>query len=153
MFEEKVMTLLREVLEENPNLFLIDFKVSPDQKIQVIIDGDQGVSVQDCMTVSRHIEHNLDREETDFALEVSSAGATTPLQHQRQFQKNVGRKLQVKAQAEKLEGTLESADDNGITLSWKAREPKPVGKGKVTVEKKQTIAYHDIEEAKVKIVF
>ncbi len=153
MFEEKVAVLLDEALEENQALFLIDFKVTPDNKITVTIDGDNGVSVQDCMNVSRHIEHSLDREETDFALEVSSAGATAPLQHQRQFKKNLGRRLQVRTNGEKIEGMLESADDTAIILSWKAREPKPIGKGKVTVEKKQTIAYQDIEEAKVKIVF
>ena len=48
---------------------------------------------------------------------------------------------------------LVEADEDKIVLNWKAREPKPIGKGKVTVDKTATISYKDIKEAKVKIVF
>ena len=67
-----------------------------DNQIKVIIDGDNGVLVEDCMFVSRAIEHNLDREEEDFSLEVASAGAASPLTHTRQYIKNIGRTLEVK---------------------------------------------------------
>ena len=153
MFEERVAQLLDEALAQRNHLFLIDMTISPDRRITVTLDGDQGVTVQDCIDVSRHIEHNLDREEVDFALEVASAGATAPLQHPRQYKKNVGRKLEVKTAEGKTQGTLESADEEKILLTWKAREPKPVGKGKITVEKRLEVPYSDIEEAKVKIVF
>ena len=55
-----------------------------------------GLPLKDCMKVSRAIEHNLDREEEDFSLEVASAGATSPLVLPRQYTKNIGRKLKVK---------------------------------------------------------
>ena len=96
MREEVVKRLIEEALEENPSLFLIEFEIKGDNQILVVIDGDQGVSVNDCIAVSRKIEHNLDREEEDFSLEVTSAGATSPLQLARQYQKNLGRKLEVK---------------------------------------------------------
>ena len=105
------------------------------------------------MFISRAIEHNLDREEHDFSLEVASAGATSPLVHVRQYIKNKGRKLQVKTANEIIEGTLEDVTENEITLHWKAREPKPIGKGKITVEKHRDIVYKDIVEAKVMIKF
>ena len=60
-----------------------------------MIDGDNGVLVEDCMFVSRAIEHNLDRETEDFSLEVSSVGATTPLVHKRQYKKHIGRILKI----------------------------------------------------------
>src|SRR5690554_7210025 len=75
MLEEEVKQLLQDALDENPSLFLIDLKIDSSNKIQVILDGDNGVSLNDCIAVSRAIEHNLDREEEDFALEVMSAGA------------------------------------------------------------------------------
>ena len=75
-FKSKVKELLEQGLAEHPTLFLIDFSVGSDNKINVVIDGDEGVSLQDCINVSRSIEHNLDREEQDFSLEVASAGAT-----------------------------------------------------------------------------
>lgn len=135
MQKELVKELLNKALDENESLFLIDFEIKSDNQIFVVIDGDKGVSVNDCIDVSRAIEHNLDREEEDFSLEVTSAGVAAPLLIPRQFKKNIGRKLAVKLKEEAIEANLEDADEEEITLRWKAREPKPVGKGKVTVKK------------------
>jgi len=153
MLKEEVRRLLEEALEENPSLFLIDFEIKADSQILVIIDGDKGVSVNDCIEVSRKIEHNLDREEQDFSLEVTSAGAASPLEIPRQYKKNIGRKLSVKTTEELIEANLENATDEEITLKWKTREPKPVGKGKVTVKKEAVLKYAEIVEAKVMITF
>jgi ribosome maturation factor RimP len=154
MMRAKVAKLLEEVLEENKSLFLIDLSISQDNKITVILDGDLGVTVEDCMTVSRAIEHNLDREEVDFSLEVMSAGVSEGLKIPRQFTKNIGRTIKVKTTGDlKLEGELTEVGDNAITLVWKAREPKPVGKGKVTVEKEAVVSFEDIIEAKVLVKF
>ncbi|SHG66694.1 ribosome assembly cofactor RimP [Flagellimonas flava] len=153
MLKEKVTSLLDKALEEHPSLFLIDFTMGSDNTIRVVLDGDQGVNLQDCMNISRAIEHNLDREDEDFSLEVTSAGATSPLELPRQYKKNIGRKLAVKTEDKELEGTLTEATTDTITLEWKAREPKPVGKGKVTVQKKEVIPFSDIHKAKVILKF
>lgn len=78
-FEEKVKKLLDEALEADNSLFLIDFSIGQGNVIKVVIDGDNGVSINDCISVSRAIEHNLDREEEDFSLEVTSYGISLPL--------------------------------------------------------------------------
>ncbi|MEX0290438.1 MAG: ribosome assembly cofactor RimP [Flavobacteriaceae bacterium] len=153
MFKDKVKELLEEALAQNEALFLIDFSVSPNNMIHIVLDGDQGVSLQDCIKISRAIEHNLDREDTDFSLEVTSAGATSPMLLPRQYQKNIGRKLKVKTGASIVEGNLTEVSEEYIVLAWKAREPKPVGKGKITVQKQQEIAFSEIEEAKVVLKF
>lgn len=153
MFKTTVKELLNKALEERTDLFLIEMTISEDNRIKIVIDGDKGVSVEDCMFISRAIEHNLDREETDFALEVASAGATAPLVNNRQYNKNIGRTLEVKTTSDNIEGILKDVSDEGISLEWKVREPKPVGKGKVTVKKQAVIAYSDIVEAKVMIKF
>ncbi|TXK73299.1 ribosome assembly cofactor RimP [Mesonia sp. HuA40] len=153
MKQEIVAGLIEEALAENPSLFLIDLSIQADNQIQVVIDGDQGVSVNDCIAVSRKIEHNLDREEEDFSLEVTSAGVTAPLQLPRQFKKNLGRKLKVTTEEGVLEGNLDQVEDDKILLSWKAREPKPVGKGKHTVNKEVWVPLEEIKEAKVMITF
>lgn len=153
MQKELVKDLLNKALDEKESLFLIDFEMKADNQILVIIDGDTGVSVNDCIDVSRAIEHNLDREEEDFSLEVTSAGVSAPLLIPRQFKKNIGRKLAGETKDEAIEANLEDANEEEITLHWKAREPKPVGKGKVTVKKEAVIAYSDIVEAKVMITF
>jgi ribosome maturation factor RimP len=154
MMREKVAELLENALEENKSLFLIDLNISEDNQIRVILDGDKGVTVEDCIAVSRAIEHNLDREEYDFSLEVMSAGVSEPLTLPRQYKKNIGRNLKIKTKTgEKLEGELTAATEDSFTLTWSAREPKPVGKGKVTVQKEATLPYKDIMEAKVMITF
>ena len=76
MFKDTVAELLEQSLQKRSDLFLIDFEIIDGNKIRIVIDGDSGVLVEDCMYVSRAIEHNLDREEQDFSLEVSSAGVT-----------------------------------------------------------------------------
>ena len=149
MFKDRVKTLLDDALNDDKSLFLIDFSVGADYGIKVVLDGDSGVSLADCMKVSRAIEHNLDRDQYDFSLEVTSAGAASPLTMPRQYPKNIGRKLKVKTQKETLEGNLTEATATGIVLQWKTREPKPVGKGKHTVKKEAKIDFSDIVEAKV----
>lgn len=153
MFVNTVKELLQGALDERQDLFLIDFTVVNGNAISVVIDGDEGVKMGDCMFVSRAIEHNIDRDEYDFSLDVASAGATAPLTMPRQFYKNVGRVLEVKTNDKQYEGLLVNATETGIDLEWKTRELKPVGKGKVTVKKKETLNYSDIKEAKVVIKF
>ncbi|NRA92371.1 MAG: ribosome assembly cofactor RimP [Psychroserpens sp.] len=154
MFREKVKQLLDDGLKQREDLFLIDFDVLGDNSIKIVIDGDQGVLVEDCMFLSRAIEHNLGREEQDFSIEVLSAGATSPLVNKRQYKKNVGRFLKVKtSENETIEGKLSEATEDTILLEWKTREPKPVGKGKVTVNKQAELSYDDIAKAQVIIKF
>ena len=141
-------------MKKRPDLFLIDFEILDGNKIRIVIDGDEGVFVEDCIYVSRTIEYNIDREDHDFSLEVSSAGANTPLIKARQYQKHIGRTLKlVTSDKQKYEAVLTATKEKHIVLEWKAREPKAIGKGKVTVCKRATIAYQDIEKAQIKLVF
>ena len=152
--EKIVRELLDAAFEERPDLYLIKLDIATGNVIKVIIDGDQDVTVSDCIFVSRAVEHQLDRDEHDFSLEVTSAGVGKPLKHYRQFVKNIGRTLEITDRDKGKEtGVLQGADENQVTIKWKAREPKPIGKGKVTVEKELTIPYEEIKQAKVVITF
>jgi len=154
MDKTKIINLLDQALIENPALFLIDLKFLPDNKIYVEVDGDNGIALTECIRISRAIEHNLDREEEDFSLEVTSPDIANPLKVKRQYLKNVNRILQVKlTNNSTVEGKLLNVDEESVTLEWKAREPKPIGKGKITVVKKAIIPFADILEAKVKVIF
>ena len=152
-FKEKVNALITEALVEKPSIFLIDLTISDSFKISVGLDGDNGVALQDCIDVSRAVENNLDREEQDFSLEVASVGVGSPLKMTRQYKKNVGRTLIVTTNNEKIEAELVEANDVFIILSWEAREPKKIGKGKETVQKEQQIPYTEIKEAIVTVTF
>ena len=153
-FKNKVQELLDVALAERPELFLVDLSINEANKISINLDGDQGVNLQDCIDISRTIENNLDREEQDFSLEVASAGVSSPLKFVRQYKKNIGRTLRVKtSSSENLEAKLVAADEEKISLEWQAREPKKIGKGKETVQKKVDILYENIKEAIVIVSF
>ena len=80
------------------------------------------MKVEDCMAVSRGIEHNLDREEEDFSLEVLSAGVSEPLTEWRQYKKNVGRGIELKLEnGDKREGTLIAVAEETLTIEEKVR--------------------------------
>lgn len=153
MDSSKVKQLIDEAIAENPSLFLIDWKITPDDKIIILADGDEGLSVEEIVRISRHVEHNLDREECDFALEVSSPGVGSNLTMPRQFTKNVGRILEATLDDKVMEGEIVEADEEGVTIFWEAREPKPIGKGKITVEHEEKINYADIKKAIIKVTF
>jgi len=81
-------------LKDSP-LFLLDVIIRKGNRILVTIDGDQGVSIADCAKLSRYIESRLNREEEDFELQVSTAGADSPLKLKRQYPGHCGRTLEV----------------------------------------------------------
>lgn len=138
----------------NSKLFVTGIKIGADNHINVFIDGDEGVTIKDCVALSRAIEGSLDRERDDFALDVSSHGATTPLVLPRQFKRHVGRDFEIKlVNGEKAEGTLISCDNDKLALEYSTRENKTVGKGKVTVVKQQEVPFSEIKEAKIKLKY
>ncbi|MFQ3305741.1 MAG: ribosome maturation factor RimP [Polaribacter sp.] len=153
MDQTAVKATVEEALALNESLYLIELSISVNNKVQVVVDGDNGVSLSETMRISRAINDNFDREVEDFSLEVSTPDIAHPLKIKRQYIKNLNRILKIKTVEDELEGTLVAADEDKIVLQWKAREPKEIGKGKVTVEKTATLEYNEIKEAKVKILF
>ena len=153
-FRKKIEELLNEFLDTRKDLFLIDLKFSAGDDITVILDGDSGVTLQDCLDASRAVEFNMDREEHDFSLQVMSAGLSEPLATPRQFNKNLGRDIEVLlTDSSEIEGELSKVDDEKITLILRYRKPKEVGKGKVDVEEEKEIPYSEIKKALVAIKF
>lgn len=153
-FKTQVENLLTKSLDENPDLFLINLTITIDNRIRVILDSDKSVSLKDCVKVSRDIEHNLDRDLTDFGIEVSSVAANEPLINTRQYFKNIGRKLSVNdLDGNKYEGILKSVNESEIGIEWKQRQPKKIGKGKETVTINKTLSYSRIAQSKVVLKF
>lgn len=154
-FKTEVNRLISEFLEARPDLFLVELKISAASDIIAILDGDNGVTLQDCLDASRAIEFNMDREEHDFSLQVMSAGLSEPLGNPRQFKKNFGRSIEVllTGEEEKIEGELVSVDEEKIVLRLEYRRPKLIGKGKEDVVEDREIPYSEIKKALVVIKF
>jgi len=99
------------------DIFLVGVNVDNNNKIVVHIDTPEGISIDDCVRVSRELEGKLDREREDFALEVSSPGLDAPFRVFEQYRKNVGKNITVvRKDGEKLEGVLKDLDEKGIVL-------------------------------------
>jgi len=150
---ETVQQVIQEILSDRKDLFVVKNEISENLDIKLTIDGDDLVNIKDCIEISRNIEQALDRDKFDFSIKVQSPGADEPLIYPRQYKKHVGRKLKLKTATETIEGNLVKVTDQGVELTWKAREKKPVGKGKVTVKYEKTIPFKAIEKANIKLTF
>lgn len=150
---ERVESLVHEALKEQ-GAFLVELSISSDNRIQLEADHPEGFTLAMIAGVSRHLEHNLDREEEDFALEVSSPGVGEPLKVKEQYVKNVGRPVKLRLQdGSEIKGELEKFENEILTLSWKARVPKEKGKGKHTVVQKKEVPLSEVKETRLEIRF
>lgn len=157
MIEQKIKELLEAKFEEEEfkDCFLIEIEIKGEQRLEVFLDSDEGLSFGKCQRISRYLEAHLDEEKwlgEKYTLEVSSPGVRRPLKFQRQFPKHVGRKLEVKTKAgDKVEGKLTEVTDEHIILFWKERIKE--GKKKKNVEFEREIPFDEIDKAIVKISF
>ncbi|MDR2042663.1 MAG: ribosome assembly cofactor RimP [Tannerella sp.] len=145
MIEKDIIVHLAEAHLATSECYLVEVSVTPDNRIVVEIDHDTAVGIDDCAALSRYIEKQLDRDAEDFDLEVGSTGISTPFKIVRQYVKNRGNEVEMQLlNGEKLTGTLQAADEQGVTLAL-VREVKPEGaKRKVKVLEERRYAYSEI---------
>ena len=150
--EKRVKELVEEKIADKPNLFIVDIKMHPNGKLIILLDGDNGIGIDECAQVSRHVGFHLEEEnviETAYNLEVSSPGIDYPLSSPRQYAKNVGRSLGIKMKdGAKREGTLTGLTEDAITIEEKVKE-----KGKKAQVIESVIPMDQITETKVLISF
>ena len=154
--KERITSLIDERIQElEKDLYVVDMTISSSNVIRVELDRvDGNVAVEDCMSVSRNIEHNLDREVEDFELHVSSAGLDKPFRHENQYRKNIGKRVKVKMHdASKYEGELIEYTSNEIKLSDKVKKKIEGKKKKEWVEEIYTLEMKSIKETKIVISF
>ena len=73
ILKQTIESIAQEHLQ-GTDLSLVEVTVSEDNDIEVIITRESGVSIDDCVALSRFIESKLDRDKEDFSLMVGSAG-------------------------------------------------------------------------------
>lgn len=154
MIQEKVIRELAEERLATFNGYIVDLKIGAGNEIKILIDSDESVSISQCMSVSRNVEHNLDREIEDFSLEVSSAGLDQAFKHIRQYYKNVGRDVKViPIDGKVIEGKMISADEDSIVVVTRFKERIEGRKAKHWVETEYSFKYDEIKETKIIIGF
>jgi ribosome maturation factor RimP len=154
--KETIIALAQERIDElNNGTFLIDVVINPGNKIFVEIDNMQtGVAIKDCVSVSRNIEHNLDREMEDFELEVASPGLTKPFKVFKQYEKNIGKEVNVAlSPIGSIEGILVEATTEYIKLETTEKVKVEGKKKKELVTTITEIPFNQIKETKVILSF
>ncbi|HLG03838.1 MAG TPA: ribosome assembly cofactor RimP [Bacteroidia bacterium] len=151
--QEFIRKLAGEKLKDSDS-WLVDVQVSPLNRIRISIDSFQGVSIEQCVAMSRWIEGNLDRAAEDFELEVTSPGLDQPFRVTQQYEKNLGKEVEVKkTDGTKITGKLLEYNDNELTIEQQSKEKLEGKKGKKLVMRKLTIPRGDIRETRLVIKF
>ena len=136
---ENISALVEQHIQ-GTDIFVVDVVVNSGNAIRVHVDRPEGISIDECVGISRFLNAELDRDVEDFSLEVSSPGALAPFKVKQQYEKNVGRKIEVLfADGTRIDGKLEQVREEGIVLKVKGQD--------------RDIAYTDIKKAKAVISF
>lgn len=151
--KDLIKNIVEDYLIDKP-IFLVDIAIRPGNIIVVEIDSEDGVGIDDCVILSKHIESQLDREAEDFELEVGSAGITSPFKIPRQYQKNIGNEVEVLTKSgQKHSGILKENDDTSFKITV-TKLVKPEGaKRKVEIEEELSFGYEDVKYTKYLIRF
>lgn len=155
--KEKIKELTQASLT-NPAHFLVDVIVSKHKpmKFTVILDGDNGITIDDCASVSRSVNNSLESlVEDQYSLEISTPGLDHPLKLRRQYEKNKGRKLKVHLTSKAIVlGTLQQIEGEKMMIEAEVKEGLPAGKaGKKIETKAMEIPFAEIEKAFVTVSF
>ncbi|WP_353720837.1 ribosome maturation factor RimP [Dyadobacter sp. 676] len=156
--KEHLESLLAPLLEDG-DCFLVDIVIKPSrlsQKVTILVDSDEGITIQQCTSISRRLAKQLEELEIfkdAYTLEVSSPGLDQPLLLPRQYKKNVGRNLKISLKSgEVLQGTLTDAGEDSITVQL----PAPKKKAKTPVDEAslvRQIGLDEIAKALIEISF
>ncbi|MEI8202504.1 MAG: ribosome assembly cofactor RimP [Bacteroidota bacterium] len=145
-------TIIENLINEHlsgSDKFLVECNLKPSNLIMVFIDSDSKILIDDCIQLSRYVEHKLNRDDEDFELNVSSAGLDQPFKLIRQYKKNIGKAVDVKLKTGlKHTGILLNANENQIEL-----QAFPEKKKSKTPLHNLIIPFEEINETKIKIIF
>lgn len=148
--KDRIQSLIEEHITGTEK-FLVELSVSSKGEIKVLMDGDDGFNIADCISLNKHLEYNLDRDKEDFSIEVSSYGIGKPLVLPRQYTKNKGRLVEVRLKSgEMIEGRLLDADTFNVELERIIPKKRRVNNIKTENLK---ISYTDIDSTIIKVEF
>lgn len=146
--KDKILDLINDMIEIK-EVFVVSLDVSPTNKITLLIDHMNGINIKNCIEFSRVIESNLDRDQEDYELEVSSPGLGSPFLVANQYRKNIGREVEVlQKDGISKKGILILADDNTFAIE-EEKKIRIAGQKKKQLFKERTdYSYHDINTVK-----
>ena len=151
--KEQIKTLIQDELDGS-DCFVVELEVGEGNTISIEVDSLVGITVQECMSFSRAVENNLDREVEDFELKVSSPGLDKPFRVKEQYQKNIGRNVKViPVEGNVVKGELKEVNADDIMVEYTVKERIEGRKKKETIIKQEKINFNNIKETTVIISF
>lgn len=133
---------------EGTDIFIVEIKVTPDNKVTVELDSTGGMDIETCTRISAAIEAAVDREVEDYELEVGSAGLTSPLKVPAQYVKNIGNNLEVLTKDGcKLKGRLVEVSGSDFTLEIERKVKEPGAKRPTLVAEPITLSMDQVKKA------
>lgn len=149
--------IVNQVIDEylqGSELYLVDLKITQDNRVQIEIDAFKGVSLDDCIGLNRFIESKIDREIEDYELEVSSAGLTEPFKVLKQYEKNLGKEVEVlTTEGKKMTGVISQVAEDQFGLTIEKSMKQDGAKRKTTVKEELLLSYKNIKTTKLIIRF
>lgn len=154
MIDKNKVTALAEEWLAGKEYFLCDITISPDDRILVEIDQKDGVWIEDCVALSRHIEEGLDRDTEDFELEVGSAGLGQPFKVQQQYAIHEGDPVETQlSDGHKYCGKLTQVTDTTFTVVCTEKVKAEGDKRPHMEEVAHTMRYDEVAWTKYHIEF
>ena len=149
MIETKKIIEAAERHLEGSDMFVVECTSTPGNEIELTIDSDTSVGIDACAELSRAVEAQFDRDEEDFSLTVASAGIGSELKCLRQYRKLVGSTVEVLLTSGiKVLAKLDTADDQGITLSYEEKQAVEGKKRKQLVTVTRRYGFGEIKSAR-----
>jgi len=154
MIAKETVNQIVESFLSGTDYYPVDVKITPDNRISVEIDSFEGVSIDFCAELNRHIQSVLGTEIDEYELEVSSAGLTEPFKVKKQYEKNIGNEVEtVTKNGKKIAGILTEVNDEAFVLETEKTEKPEGSKRKVTVTEYLSFKYEEIKNTKYIIRF
>ena len=150
-----IQTAVDEWLNKG-DYYLVDVEMSDDDRIVIEIDHADGVWIEDCADLSRHLQETLGDELGNYELEVGSAGIGQPFKVIQQYRNHIDKNVEVMTpDGKKVQGVLKAVSDDGATFTVGTKEKQQVeGKKRpVTVEVDKTFAVADVKYCKYLLNF
>lgn len=156
MIDKNVVTKAVDEWLQKGDYYLVDVEMTPDDRIVIEIDHADGVWIEDCADLSRHLQETLGEELGDYELEVGSAGIGQPFKVAQQYRNHIGKEVEVlQKNGQKKQGILKEVSEDGqqFTITTKEKQQVEGKKRPVLMDVDKTFAISDIKYCKYLLAF
>lgn len=144
----------KHISEQSKDIYLVDLSIDKNNRISIELASKEGVSIDDCISLSKFIESSLDREIEDFELEVASAGISNPFKILRQYQDSIGQEIELLVKGGiKHKAILLDANESFVEIEIEKKIKLEGKKKKETIKETIKVDMLDILQAKRVISF